>query len=210
MVFVRKSPGRSGATKVQIAERRDGRDVVLEHVGTAHGEAELSALMSVARSKLYPGQCQLDLGSGAGDTSAGQAVITGKTSAVLWQVLTSAYARLGFDALADDAFAQLVMARIVGPTSKADSVRVLDELGVSHASLRTMLRSLQRAHERDYRSTVEECCFAHAATDGDLSLCMYDVTTLYFEAEHEDALRKVDAPKREDLEPQRQTVRVRP
>ena len=33
MVFVRKSPGRSGSTKVQIAERRDGRDVVLEHVG---------------------------------------------------------------------------------------------------------------------------------------------------------------------------------
>jgi hypothetical protein len=54
VVFVRKSPGRSGTTKVQIAERRDGRDVVLEHVGTAHDEAELSALMTVARAKLYP------------------------------------------------------------------------------------------------------------------------------------------------------------
>ena len=40
VVFVRKSPGRSGSTKVQIAERRAGRDVVLEHVGTARGEAE--------------------------------------------------------------------------------------------------------------------------------------------------------------------------
>lgn len=35
VVFVLKAPGRSGATKVQIAGRRGGRDVVLEHVGTA-------------------------------------------------------------------------------------------------------------------------------------------------------------------------------
>ena len=38
VVFVRKSPGRSGSTKVQIAERRAGRDVVLEHVGTARSD----------------------------------------------------------------------------------------------------------------------------------------------------------------------------
>ncbi|UIR35121.1 hypothetical protein LZP97_15795 [Rhodococcus sp. DMF-1] len=34
-------------------------------------------------------------------------------------------------------------------------------------------------------------CFARAATSGDLSLILYDVTTLYFEAEKEGDLRKV-------------------
>lgn len=42
MVFVRKSAGRSGATKVQIAERVDGRNRILEHVGTARSPAELA------------------------------------------------------------------------------------------------------------------------------------------------------------------------
>jgi hypothetical protein len=70
VVFVRKSPGRSGATKVQIAERRDGRDVVLEHVGTARDEAELVALMVVARRKVYPGQGELPL-----DGLSGHAVV---------------------------------------------------------------------------------------------------------------------------------------
>src|SRR5690606_11271144 len=139
VVFVRKSPGRSGATKVQIAERRDGRDVVLEHVGTARNEAELAALIQVARSKLYPGQGELELdgvnaspavGTVDGDRGVGAAVITHKASTVLWQVLTGAYARLGFDAIGDEAFAQLVLARLVEPTSKSDSLRVLDELGV--------------------------------------------------------------------------------
>lgn len=208
MVFVRKSPGRSGATKVQIAERRGGRDVVLEHVGTAHDEAELAALLAVARKKLYPGQGELDLdgisGHVPGQTgaAAGQAVVTGKSSTLLWQVLAGAYDRLGFDVINDDAFAQLVLARVVEPTSKADSLRVLDELGVPHASLRTMFRSLRRAEDHGYRATIAQACFAHAAASGDVSLCLYDVTTLYFEAESEDDLRKVGYSKERRVDPQ--------
>jgi hypothetical protein len=213
VVFVRKSPGRSGTTKVQIAERRDGRDVVLEHVGTAHDDAELAALMTVARKKLYPGQGELPLegisGLGIDRRPAGAAVITSKENAVLWQVLRAGYDRLGFDAVDDEAFAQLVLARIVEPTSKADSLRVLDALGIRHASLRTMFRSLHRAQERDYRATIASACFAHALDSGDVSLCLYDVTTLYFEAEKEDAdiggktgLRKVGYSKERRVDPQ--------
>ncbi len=204
-MFVRKAAGRSGAVKVQIAERRAGRDVVLEHVGTAHDDAELAALMEVARGKLYPGQGELALDGVSPQPVAGQsgaATIVGKTHAVLWQALRAAYARLGFDCLDDDAFAQLVLARIVEPTSKADSVRVLDELGIAHTSLRTMFRSLARAQERGYRSQIADACFAYAADVGDISLCLYDVTTLYFEAEKEDSLRKVGYSKERRVDPQ--------
>lgn len=50
-------------------------------------------------------------------------MITSKTNAVLWRVLRTGYDRPGFDAVDDEAFAQLVLARIVEPTSKADSLR---------------------------------------------------------------------------------------
>jgi hypothetical protein len=151
VVFVRRVPGRSGATKVQLAVRRAGRDVVVDHVGTARSDAELAVLMAEARQRLRPGQQSLDLGLAGTTPESRSGVITGKRSAVLWQVLTAVYARLGFDVLADEAFKQLVLARVVEPTSKADSLRVLDELGVAHASLRTMFRSLQRAAAQDYR-----------------------------------------------------------
>lgn len=149
MVFVRKSPGRSGSTKVQIAERRAGRDVVLEHVGTARTDAEMAVLMAQARRRIEDGQDALDLGLVGAVEDEGvperPGVITAKNSGLLWQVLTTAYARLGFGVLADEAFAQLVLARIIEPTSKADSLRVLNEIGVASASLRTMFRSLQSA-----------------------------------------------------------------
>lgn len=150
MVFVRRSPGRSGSTKVQIAERRDRRDVVVEHVGTGRTDAELTVLMAQARRRCHEGQETLDLEVvGLEDEGVPQrpGLITSKRSALLWQVLTEAYARLGFDAIDDEAFAQLVLARIIEPTSKADSVRVLNEIGVASASLRT----------RDVLAVLVEC-----------------------------------------------------
>ncbi len=54
-----------------------------------------------------------------------------------------------------------MLARIVEPTSKADSLRVLDEFGVAHGSLRTMFRSLARA--RCYRDVVAAACVTHAS-----------------------------------------------
>ncbi len=200
MVFVRKVKTASGATAVQIAERRAGRDRVLEHLGSAHTDAELAALVEAARRRVFPGQGELDLSSAW--VPAGHAVIAGKASMLLWRVLTDAYARLGFDAIGDEAFAQLVLARVVEPTSKADSLRVLDGLGVEHALLRTVFWSLKRAQERDYRSQVATCCFEHVTAAGDISLCLYDVTTWYFEAEHEDALRKVGFSKERCVDPQ--------
>lgn len=50
MVFVRRVRTASGATAVQIAARRGGRDVVLEHLGSARTDGELSALLEVAGS----------------------------------------------------------------------------------------------------------------------------------------------------------------
>ena len=45
-------------------------------------------------------------------------------------------------------------------------------------------------------------CFTHAADRGGLNLPLYDVTTLYFEAENEDDLRKVGFSKERRVDPQ--------
>ena len=104
--------------------------------------------------------------------------------------------------MADEAFFQLVVARLVEPTSMSDAVRVLTELGLAPAHRNTFTATLRRCAKRGYRDQIATACFNHALTSGDVSLCLYDVTTLYFEAEKEDDLRKVGYSKERRVDPQ--------
>ena len=103
----------------------------------------------------------------------------------------------------DRAFEQMVLARLVEPTSKAQVPRVLSDLGLEAVTVRTLFRSLARAHERGYRESLSNALFEHVTnTGGGLALCLYDVTTLYFEAEREDDLRRVGYSKERRVDPQ--------
>jgi hypothetical protein len=133
--------------------------------------------------------------------------VVATSSLLLWQVLIDAYAQLGFDVLADEAFRAMVLARIVEPTSKADSLRVLADLGAPAPSLRTLFRSLKRCQDNDYRSRLARACAAFSSSSGGLSrLVMYDCTTLHFETGDEDigprGLRKVGMSKEHRVDPQ--------
>jgi hypothetical protein len=198
-VYLRKVKTASGATAVQIAERRDRRDRVIEHLGSAHTEAELAVLMEAGRAKIHAGQGVLDLGL---ETPVPAAVVRSSSSRLLIDVLTAAWEALGFDQLGDEAFFQLVAARLIEPTSMLDSARVLGEVGIDPVHRSTMKRCLARIQGNDYRDEVAAKCFAHARTSGDVSLVLYDVTTLYFEAENEDGLRKVGYSKERRVDPQ--------
>jgi len=83
-----------------------------------------------------------------------------------------------------------------------DISRVLGEMGADAASYSTLRRALRRAAKGAYRDRLAELCFTYAQASGDISLVLYDVTTLYFEAEKEDSLRKVGFSKERRVDPQ--------
>jgi hypothetical protein len=157
--------------------------------------------MASARDRIHAGQQVLDLPA-VETRASGRAVVTGSASEVLWDVLIDAYRRLGFDAVADEAFRGLVLARIVEPTSKLAAVGVLEEIGVPAPHRNTFSAALRRCVAQDYRGTLAGACAAHSARTGAASLVLYDVTTLHFEAENEDALRKVGMSKERRVDPQ--------
>ena len=205
--FIRKVPTASGARAVQIVHKQ-GREVVgIEHIGSAHDDSQLAVLMEVARQRLLPGQdtFALTLRSATSSTSSGAgagARVAGMSSRLLWDVLAGAYQRLGFDVVSDETFKALVLARIIEPTSKADTIRVLGEIGVAVPGLRTIFRSLGRCVDRDYRDQIAKACVARAGAEGPVVMVMYDVTTLHFEAEKEDQLRRVGMSKEHRVDPQ--------
>ena len=162
---------------MQVVVKERGGVVEVDHVGSAHTDAELALLLTAAADRLHPGQESLDLGPlprpevrlaevadwtdtsrdqigavAAGAVAAGAVAVGGevkatekrqvegggrvvRTSALtLWSVLEQAWTALGFDDVSDDAFRAVVLARVVEPVSKADTLRVLDEVGVAGPS----------------------------------------------------------------------------
>ena len=202
MAYVRTVKTSSGATAVQIvwSSRRGSRSI--EHLGSAHDEAALAALNAAAAARLSAGQTELDLGV-ATRSGAEPLPITSTRAAHLWEALCRAYEVLGFVEAAggDDVFRQLVCARIIEPTSKADSLRVLAETGVAAASYPTLNRRLPAFAKPAFRQALSAACARHAEL-GPASLVLYDVSTLYFETDAGDGFREPGFSKERRLEPQ--------
>jgi transposase len=94
-----------------------------------------------------------------------------------------------------------VLARIIEPVSKLDSLRVLEEAGVAAASYRTVKRRLPVYAQDAWRRQLSAACAAHARL-GAASLVLYDVSTLYFETDEGDGFRESGFSKERRLEPQ--------
>ena len=225
MAYVRKVRTASGAVAVQVVTKQHGRREILAHVGSAHTDAELGVLLEKARAIVLGDQGQLefevpartqsvtDVADGSAATlfgppakTKGAPVAPGRTAAtssrLLYEAVGATYDGLGFGVVADEVFRDLVIARIVEPTSKLDSLRVLTDLGSDPVSYRTIQRHLRSIVTDNYREVITRKCFAHSRDRGTLSLLLYDVTTLYFEAENEDDLRKVGYSKERRVDPQ--------
>jgi hypothetical protein len=192
----------SGATAVQIvwSSRRGARQI--EHLGSAHDEAGLEALKAVAQQRIAGGHLELDLGLD-GPGAAGLLPITSSEMGHLVDALERGYRVLGFEDAADgdDVFRHLVLARNIEPASKLDSLRVLEEAGVAPGSSRTLKRRLPAYAEEAWRQGLSEACAAHARL-GPASLVLYDVSTLYFEADQGDGVREPGFSRERRLEPQ--------
>ncbi len=206
MAYVRTVKTASGARAVQIVHgsRRGARRI--EHLGSAHDDQELEALKVAARQRLAGGQGELELGLGTAAVAAtGSAPlpITSSQMSHLWQALGTVYEVLGFDRTVggDEVFRQRVLARIIEPTSKADSLRVLAEVGVDTPSYSTLNRRLPTYATEKFRQKLATACAAHTAL-GPTSLVMFDVSTLYFETDSGDGFREPGFSKERRLEPQ--------
>jgi len=117
--------------------------------------------------------------------------------------LSRGYDVLGFGRAAggDAVFRDLVLARIIEPVSKLDSLRVLEEAGVAPASYATLKRRLPAYAKDTWRQQISAACAAHAGL-GPASLVLYDVSTLYFETDEGDGFRESGFSKERRLEPQ--------
>lgn len=208
-LFIRRVKTKSQATAVQVVHQDRGRRKILKHLGSAHDEAALALLEAQAAEHIEQlrGAAQQSFDFTGSSSSVSSPVVQGAGSRarVLWEVLNAVYERIGFDAVDSEVFRALVIARLIRPASKLKSLEVLERLRIGKVpSYATVKRHLAKAGQQDWRDTVCQAAYRFAAGDGAVSVVMYDVTTLYWEAdsdEHEQ-FRRVGYSKERRVDPQ--------
>ena len=87
------------------------------------------------------------------------------------------YERLGFaEAVNDDVFRDLVIARVIEPSSKLDTIRILDELGLASPSNTGIHRCLDRVADSGYRDRLSAACVQFRGME-QLTLVLYPFVT---------------------------------
>lgn len=100
--------------------------------------------------------------------------------------------RIGFNELPDKLFRHITIARLAYPSSKLKTVDYLYRYRGIKISDEKVYRFLDKLNS-EYKTQVETIAYQHSLKllGGNITVVFYDMTTLYFEAEDEDDLRKI-------------------
>lgn len=106
-------------------------------------------------------------------------------------ILDRIFNRVGFNKIDDEVFRKLVKARLSYPASKAATVEYLKNHFDEDIDLSRIYRYLDKLSDTQHE-IVQDISVKHTQElfGGNIGVLFYDVTTLYFESDHEDELRK--------------------
>lgn len=195
MASIRHVKTASGSTAVQVVEYRQRKVVVLKHVGSARKAEELPLLEKEARrwAESYSGQASFFPTRPAAVpyvTRWDGRRFVGVRYGLAYEVCSAVYGRLGYDQIDDPLLRDLCVMRVVEPASKARSLELLERyFGIAYPA-RTLYRRLPLFAGHKTQAEQIATAFARQEMGDDLSVVLYDVTTLYFESFDADDLRK--------------------
>lgn len=106
-------------------------------------------------------------------------------------LLGKIFDEIGFNKITDEIFRQLVIYRIAFPQSKLKTTEYLYRYQHIDWDEDMLYRYLDRLHKKQ-KDTVQQISYEHTLKilGNDISVVFYDVTTLYFEIDEGDELRK--------------------
>jgi hypothetical protein len=150
-------------------------------------EVEAHTRLDALRSQLQFNFCRSER-----ERSALEIIETGSIQSVGPELILGAiFDKIGFNAVSDELFKEIVLSRLIYPTSKLKTAEyVLQHYG-KEIDVHRIYRFLDRLSSR-YQEQVEMIAYNYSrAILGELLVVFYDMTTLYFEAEDEDDLRRI-------------------
>lgn len=194
-MFVRKKQNKSGVVSVQILEKRTGKSTLVKTVGSSSDPEEITKLFEQGKILIneLKGQGLLNFDihneaqlvdlffNGIRELSlVGPELLLGKL-----------FDEIGFNAIKEELFRHLVITRMCYPASKLKTIDYLFKHKGLTIDVESVYRYLDKLNSKQ-KERVQKISYDHTLQilNNEINLIFYDVTTLYFESEQEDELRK--------------------
>lgn len=194
-MFVRKKLNKSGVVSVQIIEKRFGKSILVKTIGSSSDPTQIGSMIETGKRLIneIKGQPSFHF-----DVQQEQQLVDlffkGIKSLSLAGpelLLGKLFNEIGFNAIKDEMFRHLVIMRLCYPVSKLKTTDYLFKHKGISIDVESVYRYLDKLSSKQ-KERIQQISYEHTlkVLDNEMSLVFYDVTTLYFEIEKEDELRK--------------------
>lgn len=197
-MFVRKKSNKSGSVSVQIIDKKNGRYEVVQTIGSSKDIHEIERFFLKGQQIIHappPGQQwlfpvkskeELAVENFVADLSGAQVRTVGHEL-----IFGTLFDRIGFNAIKEELFRHVTIARLVYPISKVKTIDYLYRYRGLRMGVDAIYRFMDKLSGR-YKDEVGSIAYRYTKKQlGSIAVVFYDMTSLYFEAEDEDDLRKV-------------------
>lgn len=192
-MFIRKKPNKSGLVSVQIIDKSKGKYKVVKTVGSSNDPDEIERLMVQAKdqARQLVGLQEIDFTNHREVFEQVLSSITSHRLVGIKYVLGKIFDEIGSGQIQDELFRDLVLYRLIYPKSKLKTTEFLYRYEQKSYSEDQVYRFMDKLHSK-YKETVQHISYTHTlrVLGEEIHAVFYDVTTLYFEIEREDEVRK--------------------
>ncbi|MCH7396744.1 IS1634 family transposase [Belliella sp. DSM 107340] len=192
-MFVRKKPNKSGKISVQVIDKVRGSYKVAKTIGSSSDPAEVEELFSLGEEWIrnYKGIIDIPFNSEEQVAESVLESVENITVSGTELLLNKIFNDIGFNVIKDDIFKWLVYSRICFPASKLKTCEYLQTYHGLDFHVQDLYRYMDKLYN-NYKEIVQLISFGHTKKilGGSINIVFYDCTTLYFEVDQEDDLRK--------------------
>jgi len=192
-MYVRKLRSKSGKVYVQVIDKSSGKYRVIKSIGSSYKKEEISRLTYEANQWINNklGIVKLDFTDHRTQIEQFFSSIEQLRLVGLDLLLGKLFDEIGFSAINDEIFRQLVIYRIAFPKSKLKTLEYLRRYAQIDWNKDKIYRYLDKL-QLEQKEQIQQISYQHTLKilNGIISVVFYDVTTLYFQIDDEDEVRK--------------------
>ncbi len=192
-MFIRKKKNKSGVISVQIIEKRNGKSVLIKTIGSSADEAILKRLIEQGEEYIlhYGGQQVFQFENESQVADAHFKALQSFRLVGPELLLGKIFDDIGFNQIKDELFRHLVITRLIYPVSKLKTTDYLYKYKNEQIDVERIYRYLDKLY-KSQKQSIQQISYEHTKQilGGRINVMFYDVTTLYFEADQEDQLRR--------------------